>query len=74
MAAIVSSLSDGAAPCVLMSSKALAKHVVKHLASIVSYGGGACELVDFATSPVDAVKVALRNKARMIVMTNQQGL
>lgn len=58
-AANASSLSDGAAACVLMSSKALVDHGVKPLAKIVSYGEGACDPIDFATSPVDAIKDAL---------------
>lgn len=59
-AANASSLSDGAAACILMSSKALEKYDVKPLAKIVSYGEGACDPIDFATSPVDAVNDALK--------------
>lgn len=58
-AANASSLSDGAAACVLMSTEALAKYQVKPLAKIVSYGEGACDPIDFATSPYDAVQDAL---------------
>lgn len=59
-AANASSLSDGAAACVLMSSEALAEHKVKPLARIVSYGAGACDPIDFSTSPVDAINEALK--------------
>lgn len=58
-AANASSLSDGAAACVLMSGEALAKYDIKPLAKLVSYGEGACDPIDFATSPVDAIKDAL---------------
>lgn len=59
-AANASSLSDGAAACVLMSAEALAKYNVKPLAKLVSYGEGACDPLDFATSPVDAIRDALK--------------
>lgn len=59
-AANASSLSDGAAACVLVSSKALEKHNIKPLARIVSFGEGACDPIDFATSPYDAVQDALK--------------
>lgn len=58
-AANASSLSDGAAACVLMSSESVQKYGVKPLAKIVSFGEGACDPKDFATSPVDAIKQAL---------------
>lgn len=58
-AANASSLSDGAAACVLMSSSAIERHNIKPLAKFVSFGEGACDPMDFATSPVDAVKQAL---------------
>lgn len=58
-AANASTLSDGAAACVLMSDEALAKYKVQPLAKIVSYGEGACDPIDFATSPVDAIREAL---------------
>lgn len=59
-AANASSLSDGAAACVLMSASALEKYQVKPLAKIVSFGEGACDPIDFATSPTDAIKDALK--------------
>lgn len=59
-AANASSLSDGAAACVLMSGEALAKYNVKPLAKLITYGEGACDPIDFATSPVDAIKDALK--------------
>lgn len=59
-AANASSLSDGAAACVLMSSDAVAKYNVKPLAELISYGEGACDPIDFATSPVDAIQNALK--------------
>lgn len=59
-AANASSLSDGAAACVLMSAEALAKHNVQPLAKIISFGEGACDPIDFATSPIDAVQDALK--------------
>lgn len=59
-AANASSLSDGAAACVLMSSKAVAENGIKPLAKLISFGEGACDPIDFATSPIDAVKDALR--------------
>lgn len=58
-AANASSLSDGAAACVLMSAVALSLHDVKPLAKIIAFGEGACDPIDFATSPVDAMKDAL---------------
>lgn len=63
-AANASSLSDGAAACVLMSAEALAKYNIKPLAKLISYGEGACDPIDFATSPVDAINDAL-NKANL---------
>lgn len=59
-AANASTLSDGAAACVLMSGEAVEKHHVRPLARVVSFGEGACDPIDFATSPVDAIKDALR--------------
>lgn len=59
-AANASTLSDGAAACVLMSSEALAKYSVVPLAKIVSFGEGACDPIDFATSPVEAIRDALK--------------
>lgn len=59
-AANASTYGDGAAACILMSSDALAKHDVRPLARIVSFGEGACDPIDFATSPVDAIKDALK--------------
>jgi acetyl-CoA C-acetyltransferase len=59
-AANASSLSDGAAACVLMSSDAIEKYNVKPLAELISYGEGACDPIDFATSPVDAIMDALQ--------------
>lgn len=58
-AANASSLSDGAAACVLMSAKAVEKYQVKPLAKLISFGEGACDPIDFATSPYDAVLDAL---------------
>lgn len=54
-----SSLSDGAAACCLMSADAIEKYNVKPLAKIISYGEGACDPIDFATSPIDAIRDAL---------------
>jgi len=59
-AANASSLSDGAAACVLMSQSAIDKYQVKPLARIISYGEGACDPIDFATSPTEAIKDALK--------------
>lgn len=59
-AANASSLSDGAAACVLMSAKAMVEHDVKPLARFISFGEGACDPINFATSPVDAVLDALK--------------
>lgn len=59
-AANASSLSDGAAACVLMSSDAISKHDVTPLAKIISFGEGACDPIDFATSPEEAVLNALK--------------
>ena len=58
-AANASSLSDGAAACVLMSAEAVEKHGISPLAKVISFGEGACDPIDFATSPVEAIKVAL---------------
>lgn len=59
-AANASSLGDGAAACVLLSAQALSKYEhIKPLAKFVSFGEGACDPIDFATSPVDAIKQAL---------------
>lgn len=58
-AANASSLGDGAAACVLMSSASVQKYGAKPLAKIVSYGEGACDPKEFATSPVDAVQQAI---------------
>lgn len=63
-AANASSLSDGAAACVLMSKDALEKYNVQPLAKILSFGEGACDPIDFATSPVDAMNDALK-KAKL---------
>jgi len=60
-AANASSLGDGAAACVMVSHEAVSKHGIKPLAKIVSFGEGACDPIDFATSPVDAIKEAMRN-------------
>lgn len=59
-AANASTYGDGAAACILMSSEALAKYDVKPLAKVVSFGEGACDPIDFATSPVDAIREALK--------------
>lgn len=55
-AANASTLSDGAAACLIMSSKALIDNNVTPLAKIISYGGSANDPIDFATAPSDAVK------------------
>lgn len=59
-AANASSLSDGAAACVLMSSDAVDKLNIKPLARVISYGEGACDPIDFATSPIEAIQDALQ--------------
>lgn len=59
-AANASSLGDGAAACVLMSASAIEKYDVKPMAKIISFGEGACDPIDFATSPVSAVEEALQ--------------
>lgn len=63
-AANASTLGDGAAACVLASADALADYNLKPMAKIISYGEGACDPIDFATSPIDAVHDAL-NKAQL---------
>lgn len=59
-AANASSLSDGAAACVLMSAAAVEQHRITPLAEVVSFGEGACDPIDFATSPVEAIKNTLQ--------------
>lgn len=59
-AANASTLSDGAAACVLMSGEACAKYSVQPMAKVISFGEGACDPIDFATSPVDAIRDALQ--------------
>nr|QFU80950.1 AACT3 [Eotetranychus kankitus] len=58
-AANASSLNDGAAALVLMSSKAVAKFGVKPLAKIVSYADAAVAPVDFGIAPAYAMPKAL---------------
>lgn len=59
-AANASSLSDGAAVCCLMSSSGVDNYRVKPLAKIVAFGEDACDPMDFATSPIEAIKDALK--------------
>lgn len=59
-AANASTLNDGAATLVLMSSKAVAKYGVKPLAKIVSYADAAVAPVDFGIAPAYAMPKALQ--------------
>lgn len=50
-AANASTLNDGAAATLLMSSEALSRHNLKPIAEIVAYADAACQPIDFPVAP-----------------------
>ena len=63
-AANASSLSDGAAVCVMMSGNGLKKYDIKPMAKLIAYGEDACDPIDFASSPTEAIRDCLK-KAKL---------
>ncbi|RWS31789.1 acetyl-CoA acetyltransferase-like protein [Leptotrombidium deliense] len=63
-AANASTLSDGAAACVLMSPSALKKYNLTPLAKVVAYADGGVDPVDFGIAPAFAVRKLLKRSGK----------
>lgn len=63
-AANASSLNDGAAATLLMSSEALAKTGLKPLAEVVAYADAACKPIDFPLAPALSIPKVSQNKSK----------